>query len=163
VNRLALTLALLALSCGKDNELSGSAGELFSLEVSRVEILRNDEALQVTYFNNRGADLDVVARVSVALKGVELKTGTKIDLAGEYEPGHPRTTVAHAPGGEPVRLMPPVKRGDLVLSAGGNPGQQTRGDFSMVFDSVGGDLGGGRTLVGNFAGPARDAGFGPLP
>ena len=159
--RVAPLLLLGVLACGRDNELSGSAGELFSLEVSRTEILRNEEALQVTYLANRGVDLDVVARVTVALRDVQLAPGAKIDLAGEYTPGHLRCSVAHAPGGEPVRLFPPVKKGDLQLGAGGEPGQLTRGSFSVVFDAEGGDFGQGRTLVGNFAAVARDGGFGP--
>jgi hypothetical protein len=160
---LAASALAAGLGCGTEPALSGSAGELFSLQVAKVEVARNEEAFQLTYFNNRGADLDVVVRVSVALKDVEVKPGVAIPLGGEYEPGHPRTTVAHAPGGEPVRLFPPVKKGDLVISSGGNPGELTTGNFSMLFETQGGDLGGGRTLVGRFESVARDAGFGEVP
>ncbi len=67
--------------------------------------------------------------------------------------------------------MPPVQRGDFHLAGGGDPGQLTSGDFSLVFDdsplpdggSTPGDIGFGRTLVGNFSAVAIDAGFGPLP
>ncbi len=183
MKRLVFVLALAAAAvagCGPENTLGGSLSEVFPLDVSRIEVYRNEEALQVTYYRNRNVFLDVVARVSVALKqcdaGVDLdggavtscsyidpKPGTRIDLSGEYEPGHPRTTVAHAPGGEPVRLLPRVKRGDMNISAGGPPETVTRGNFSVLFEAEGGDLGFGRTLYGNFAGLAVDGGFGPLP
>ncbi len=156
---ILVAAALAFVACAGENSLSGSVGALFDLDVSRVEVLRNEEALQVTYFRNRAAEVDVVVRVTVALQDVELQPGARIRLEGEYEPGHLRTTVAHAPGGEAVRIFPPVRKGDLVLASGGNPGEATRGDFSMSFEDEGGDIGQGRTLVGNFAGLARDAGF----
>lgn len=159
---LAAALALLLAGCG-DNLLGGSVGELFPLDVSRVEVYRNDQALQVTYTFNRSVFLDVVVRLSVYVADQKVAPGGRIDLAGEYAPGHPRTVVAHAPGGEPVRLLPPVHKGDLHIFAGGDPGAVTRGDFSMVFENQGGDLGFGRTLTGGFAAQTVDAGFGPLP
>ncbi len=149
------------LACGTDNGLSGSVGELIPLAVSRVEVRRNEEAFQVTYFNNRGADVDVVARVAVALEGVDLVPGKKVPLDGEYAPGHLRTTVVHAPGGEASRRFPEVSRGDLVLHSGGAVGELTRGSFSMSFANEGGDLGQGRTLAGTFSAVALDGGFGP--
>ncbi|MFZ5468920.1 MAG: hypothetical protein ACOZIN_05720 [Myxococcota bacterium] len=153
----------LVFGCRGENSLYGSVDELFSLEVARVEIRRNHEAFQVSYFNNRGANLDVVARVAVSLQDVDFVPGTKIDLSGEYAPGHPRAAVIHEPGGEPARVFPRVKKGDLVLSSGGNPDELTRGDFSVLFEESGGDIGGGRTLGGSFSAIALDAGFGPLP
>lgn len=159
----ALLLGWALLGCGRDNQLSGSVGELFPLGVSRVEVQRNDEALVVSYFANRGVNLDLVIRLSLATRDLELLPGGRVDLAGEYAPGHQRTTVIHAPGGEPARALPPVKKGDLRLSAGGRPDELTRGDFSMLFESTGGDLGQGRTLSGTFAGIALDAGFDPPP
>jgi hypothetical protein len=56
-----------------------------------------------------------------------------------------------------------VKRGDITITQGGQVGTLTRGNFSMSFEAEGGDIGGGRTLVGSFAGTAADAGFGELP
>jgi hypothetical protein len=158
-----LCWCLCSWGCGPDNLLSGSLSEVFPLDVSRSEVARNDEAIQVTYYMNRGAAVDIVAKISVSLKGVTVKHGVPIQLAGEYEPGHPRCVVSHVPGGEGVRMLPRVKRGDFVISAGGAPGQATRGNFSMLFDAQGGDLGNGRTFSGNFSGQAADAGFGPLP
>ena len=151
-------LALLAPACASDNSLGGSVSELFPLDVSRVEVARNPEAVQVSYYSTRGEYIDIVVRVTVATQGVDLQPGRKIDLAGEYQPGHPRTTVIHLAWGEPVRNLPPVKSGDLVISSGGNPGEGTRGNFSMSFDQ-GGDLGAGRTLYGTFASTALDGGF----
>jgi len=151
-------LALLAPACASDNSLGGSVSELFPLDVSRVEVARNPEALQVSYYSTRGEYIDIVVRVTVATQGVDLQPGRKIDLAGEYQPGHQRTTVIHLAWGEPVRNLPPVKSGDLVVSSGGNPGDATRGNFSMSFDQ-GGDIGAGRTLYGTFASFALDGGF----
>ena len=158
-------LALLS-GCGADNQLGGSVGDLFSLEISRVEVYRNDQALQVTYYSNRGTFLDVVVRIAVSLQDIDPKPGITIKLNGEGEMGHQRTSVAHAPGGEPVRTFPNVKLGDMKLDLLGvgfpdGGGTASKGNFSMLFDNVGGDLGGGRTLNGNFS-TARtiDAGYG---
>lgn len=157
-----LTCGTLLWSCG-ETTLSGSLGELFPLDVSRVEVRRNDFALQVTYMRNRGVFLDVVARVAVSLEEVELTPGTRIPLEGRTTSGARRATVVHAPGGEPMRNLPDVEKGDLVVTEGGGIEEMTKGNFSMVFAQEGGDLGQGRTLVGSFAGVALDAGYGPLP
>jgi hypothetical protein len=124
-------LGLFAAGCTGDNTLGGSVSELFPLEVSRVEVRRNTEALQISYYNNRAQDIDLVARVTVDTTGIDLRPGNKIDLSGEYAPGHLRTSVIHLAWGEPVRNLPPVKNGDLTISSGGNPGDATRGNFSM--------------------------------
>ena len=152
----ALALAL-AGGCGGDNTLWGSVSELFSLQVSRVEILRNGVALHLRYYLNRATEVDLVARVTVATPGVVFDGGGRLKLEGEYAPGHPTTTAIHLAGGEPTRALPWVKKGDLVVSAGGEVGDLTRGNFSMSFAD--GDFGGGRTLYGNFSGVAKDAGF----
>ena len=150
--------------CGTESTLGGSVGELFPLSVSTVDVLRNDFAFQVTYYSNRGTFLDVVARVVVSTKDIDMKRGVKITLEGESEPGHQRTSVAHAPGGEAVRNFPNVRKGDMVISELGLEGQPSKGNFSMLFDSVGGDLGQGRTLTGSFnVTNTKDAGFGALP
>ncbi len=166
-------LPLLLLSaCALDNSLGGSVSELFPLDISGAEVARNHEAVQVTYFRNRGVFLDVVARVSVSLRveGVTEDGGVpyaafpgELEVTGEYQPGNPRCAVTHAPGGEPVRNLPRVARGDFIITSGGGVGEETVGNFSVLFDQEGGDLGGGRTLFGNFRGEMRDAGFGELP
>jgi len=156
--------AVLVTGCGPANLLGGSTSEVIALDVSRVEIRRNGEALQISYYRNRGVFLDMVIQVAVALKDVDVQPGVTIDLAGEYEPGHPRTTVIHAPGGEPVRVFPRVHRGDMHISSGGNPDEVTKGNFSMLFENEGGDLGFGRTLTGDFSAMTQDGGFGdPVP
>jgi hypothetical protein len=176
MSRLRLSALLLLAACLDDNTLSGSMSEVFPLEVSRVQIAKNDEGLQVTFLRNRNIYLDIVARLTVALEipdgglnGVDggnmrvLKPGVRMDLQGDYALGHPIATVVHQPGGEPVRLLPDVQRGDLYISTGGAVGEFTSGDFSMVFKDTGGDIGFGRTLEGKFSGLATDAGFGVLP
>jgi hypothetical protein len=159
----ALWLGLLLLSCMPDNGLSGSVSEVFPLDVSRTEIARNDEAIQITYLFNRGVFLDVVVRVSVLMRGVDFKHGRSISLVGADSTGELRCVVTHAPGGESVRDLPPISKGDLIIDEGGQPGETTRGNFSMSFQNSGGDVGFGRTLVGSFLGTASDAGFGELP
>jgi hypothetical protein len=161
---LAMAVAgVMLVSCGPENGLGGSLGAVFPLDISKVEIARNLEAMQITYYLNRGVFLDVVARVSVSLDGVDVQPGVTIPLGGETDGGVQRCVVTHAPGGEPVRVMPRVKRGDMVIRSGGEPGELTKGDFSMLFESEGGDLGQGRTLYGGFLAEATDAGFGELP
>jgi hypothetical protein len=175
--RLALLGALVVMalaSCGLDNSLGGSLGEVFPLDISKVEVAKNDEAMQITYLRNRGVFLDVVVRVSVSLAndgtsedgGVPtllLKPGARIDLGGDAPSGVERTAVTHAPGGEPVRTLPRIRKGDLVITRGGAIGEVTGGNFSMLFEQEGGDVGFGRTLTGTFSAVTLDAGFGELP
>lgn len=149
-----------ALACGADNSLGGSVSELFPLEVSQVQILRNGDAFQVSYYRNNGADVDLVARLSVGLAGTSFIPGKSVSLAGEYEPGHQRATVLHLASGEPVRTFPDVKQGDIKLTEGGKIGEETSGTFSLSFVQSG-DYGGGRSIHGNFFGKAADAGYGP--
>lgn len=168
-----LLAALLLCSC-LDNSLGGSLSENFPLDISGTELRRNEQALQVTYFRNRGVFLDVVARVSVSLQlngitedgGVPylaIEPGTGIEVVGDYADGHPRCVVTHAPGGEPVRNLPRIKRGDFTIVSGGGIGEVTAGNFSVLFEQEGGDLGFGRTLYGSFKGEMLDGGYGELP
>ena len=150
----------LCAGCMGANQLSGSADALFPLQVSWVDVRRNEEALQVSYLATRGPDVDLVARVTVVLADLAVKNGVPIRLEGDYQPGHARTTVIHQAAGEPVRVFAPVKAGELVLEQGGNPGEMTRGRFGMSF-VIGDGYGAGRTLDGTFAAVAADAGFGP--
>ena len=165
-------LAVGLSSCLLENSLGGSLGEVFPLDLSTVDVHQNDEALQVTYFRNRGVFLDVVVRVSISLQDegvsadggvptIELKPGKKLDLKGESQTGQLRCAVTHAPGGEPVRSLPRIKRGDLVITEGGKIGEKMKGNFSVLFEQEGGDVGFGRTLVGTFSTrESIDAGFG---
>ncbi len=169
-----LAVMLVCCACTPENTLGGSLGELVDLTVTEVIAFRNTEALQLTFTRNRGVFLDIVIRVSVSLQTeeadgslttLEPTKGTRIVLQGDWRRGSPRTTVAHAPGGEPTRLLPRVRSGDLVITTGGRPGVPISGSFSMRFEDSGGDLGFGRTLNSTFNTPAatRDAGFGELP
>jgi hypothetical protein len=168
---LPLALGLGLSSCLLPNSLGGSLGEVFPLDLSTVDVHQNLEALQVTYYRNRGVFLDVVVRVSISLQdegvapdgGVPtlvLKPGTKLDLKGESPTGELRCAITHAPGGEPVRSLPRIKRGDLVITEGGEIGKSIKGNFSVLFEQEGGDVGFGRTLVGTFSSKESiDAGF----
>jgi hypothetical protein len=157
-----LLAAVGLLGCGGPNSLSGSVEELFSLEVSRVEVLRNAEALQVSYYRNNGLDVDLVARLSVATEGLELKPGSKVNLSGTTDSGVARATVVHLAAGEPARVFAAVDKGDLELDEGGGIDQPTRGNFSLSFKR-GDEYGAGRSLEGRFSSTAMDAGFGPEP
>ncbi|GHG68878.1 hypothetical protein [Comamonas sp. JC664] len=150
-------------ACGlADNTLAGSVSELFPLDVSRVEALRNAEAFQVSYYRNNDLDVDLVVRLTVSTEGLELRPGAKVDLAGTTPSGQARATVVHLGAGEPARVFAPVQKGDLQLESGGNPGEPTRGNFSMSF--VRGDgYGAGRNLEGAFSIVTQDASFGPEP
>jgi len=149
-----------ALGCGGGNSLSGSASELFALDVSRVTCLRNAEAFQVNYFGNRGRDVDLVASLTVRLDGVELRAGKSVALQGEAAPGHARATVIHQAAAEPVRVFANVKDGDLELDEGGVAGTVSQGNFSLSFQD-GSGYGAGRTLEGDFEAETLDGGFGP--
>jgi hypothetical protein len=169
---VAAVLMLCTSSCLLDNSLGGSLSEVFPLDLSRVEVHQNPEALQITYFRNRGVFLDVVVRLSVSLQGegvaadggvptIVLAPDTRLVLQGESPTGQLKCAVSHAPGGEPVRSLPRVKNGDLVITEGGQIGQPIKGNFSMRFEQEGGDVGFGRTLFGRFSsGESMDAGFG---
>ena len=158
---LALTASALlvaGIACSGDNSLGGSMSEVFPLEVSFVNILRNDQAFQVSYYNNNGNDVDLVAQITVSLDGWNFKSGTDYLLQGDDDAGF-RTSVLHLAAGSPPQPLPEVSLGDLQMDTGGNVGQYTEGNFSMSFVADGG-FGGGRTLYGNFSGQAQDAGFG---
>ncbi|MCP3138982.1 hypothetical protein [Pyxidicoccus xibeiensis] len=160
----ALTFGAGLTACGlEDNTLEGSVSELFPLgDISRVEVLRNSEALQVSYFRNNELDVDLVARLTVSTEGLDLRPGAKVDLAGTTPSGQARASVVHLNAGEPARVFAPVENGDLQLEEGGNPGEKTRGDFSMSFRK-GDGFGAGRSLEGAFNAVAVDASFGPEP
>lgn len=159
----ALALVVTCMGCASENGLGGSVSDLFSLAVAHVTVLRNDEAIQVNYYANNGADIDLVARVTVAIAGYELKPGISIPMQGEYAPGQARTNVAHAAAGEPVRVLAPVKRGVFELHRGGEIDQDTAGSFDMLFDPQSDEFGASRDLTGTFRATALDAGFGPIP
>jgi hypothetical protein len=160
VAALAASAALLAgIGCNSDNSLGGSMSEVFPLDVSFVDILRNDQAFQISYYNNNGNNVDLVAQVTVSLDGLPFQGRKDFPLQGEDDAGGQRTTVLHLAAGSPPQPLPEVSLGDLQLDTGGNIGQNTQGNFSMSFVADGG-YGGGRTLYGNFSGQAQDAGFG---
>jgi hypothetical protein len=160
--RRLLFAALLLLSCGGTNTLGGSVEDLFPLDVSNVEIRRNEQALQISYFANRNdGNLDLVARIIVDTVGQNVTPDSTIRLEGDYAAGHARTTVVHLAAGEPERVLPEVDRGDLHIDQGGPIGEVMSGDFSMSFQQ--GDYGGGRNLYGNFKSVVLDGGFGPDP
>ena len=54
----------------------------------------------------------------------------------------------------------------IAYGINSHPGYQqgSRGNFSILFaDDGSGDIGSGRTLVGTFVAPTKDAGYGALP
>jgi hypothetical protein len=157
---VAASAALLAgFGCMGDNSLGGSMSEVFPLDVSFVDILRNQQAFQVNYYANNGNDVDLVAQVTLSLDGLNFQPGVDVPLQGLDADGGQRTTVLHLAAGSPPEPLPEVSLGDLQLNSGGDVGESTQGNFSMSFVADGG-FGGGRTLYGNFSGVAQDAGYG---
>jgi len=162
LRRIAAALAAVALvlGCGAgDNSLSGSLGEVFSLDVSTVHVLRNDEAFAVSYEANNGQSIDLVLRFTLALDGVNISPGRTVDLRGMTDGGVVRATFIHQAAGEPTRVLPAVSVGEFSLDEGGNPGQVTSGSFNVSFVNDG-SYGSGRGVSGRFHGTALDAGFG---
>ena len=74
--------------------------EVFPLQVSFVDILRNDQAFQVSYYNNNGNDVDLVARIVVSLDGWNFQPGKDYVLQGDDDAGA-RTSVLHLAAGSP--------------------------------------------------------------
>jgi len=149
-----------SLACGKgDNSLDGSLSEVFDLDVSTVHVLRNDDALVVSYEHNAGRDIDLVLRFTLALDQLSLQTGRAMNLAGSTDGGILRATFLHNAAGEPARVLPDVSIGEFTLDTGGNPGDDTRGSFSASFVSDG-SYGSGRAVSGNFHAIALDGGYG---
>jgi hypothetical protein len=147
---LVLLGSLMLGGCNGGPNLQGSLSQYFSLTFNSQDIIRNAQAIEITYYNRTPTRIDVVARLTVILSGIDLGKSHTIDLSGEYAPGHPRAVVTHAVGGEPPRTLPPVSEGVLNLDSGGLPGQQTNGSFDVTF-GTGGDFGSGHTLNGSFS------------
>ena len=149
-----------SLACGKgDNSLDGSLSEVFDLDVSTVHVLRNDDALVVSYEHNAGRDIDLVLRFTLALDQLALQKGRTINIAGSTDGGTLRATFLHNAAGEPARVLPDVSIGEFTLDTGGNPGDDTRGSFSASFVSDG-SYGSGRAVTGRFHATALDGGYG---
>jgi len=149
-----------SLACGKgDNSLDGSLSEVFDLDVSTVHVLRNDDALVVSYEHNAGRDIDLVLRFTLALDQLALQKGRTINIAGSTDGGTLRATFLHNAAGEPARVLPDVSIGEFTLDTGGNPGDDTRGNFSASFVADG-SYGSGRAVTGTFHATALDGGYG---
>ena len=148
------------LACGQgENSLTGSLSEVFDLDVSTVHVLRNDQALVVSYEHNAGRDIDLVLRFTLSLDELALQTGRTVKLDGYTDGGSLRATFLHNAAGEPARVIADVSIGEFTLDKGGNPGEDTSGNFSASFVSDG-SYGSGRAVSGRFRGTALDAGYG---
>ena len=158
---LLVAAAIVAsLACGKgENSLDGSLSEVFDLDVSTVHVLRNDDALVVSYEHNAGRDIDLVLRFTIALDQLALQNGRTINIAGSTDGGTLRATFLHNAAGEPARVLPDVSIGEFTLDRGGNPGDDTKGSFSASFVSDG-SYGSGRAVSGSFHAIALDGGYG---
>ena len=157
---LAALGVLASLACGQgDNSLTGSLSEVFDLDVSTVHVIRNDEALVVSYEHNAGRDIDLVLRFTLALDQLPMKTGKSVKLDGFTDGGILRATFLHNAAGEPARVLPDVSIGEFTLDKGGNPGDDTSGSFSASFVSDG-TYGSGRAVSGRFHATALDGGYG---
>ena len=165
MNRLAwvvLTCAAVAaaVACGKGtNSLDGSLSEVFPLDVSTAHVIRNDEALVVSFEANRGRDIDLVLRFTLALDQLPLATGKTVRISGTTDGGILRASFLHNAAGEPARVLPPVAVGQFILDRGGNPGDDTSGSFDVSFVTDG-SYGSGRGVSGTFRAVALDGGYG---
>jgi hypothetical protein len=149
-----------SLACGQgDNSLTGSLSEVFDLDVSTVHVLRNDDALVVSYEHNAGRDIDLVLRFTLALDQLPVQTGRALKIDGYTDGGTLRATFLHNAAGEPARVLPDVSIGEFTLDKGGNPGDDTSGSFSASFVSDG-TYGSGRAVSGRFHATALDGGYG---
>ena len=102
---LAAAAIAASLACGKgENSLDGSLSEVFDLEVSTVHVLRNYDALVVSYEHNSGRDIDLVLRFTLALDQLDLQTGRTTNIAGYTDGGTLRATFLHNAAGEPARI-----------------------------------------------------------
>lgn len=157
---LAALGVVVSLACGQgDNSLSGSLSEVFDLDVSTVHVIRNDEALVVSYEHNAGRDIDLVLRFTLALDQLPVQTGKSVKLDGFTDGGTLRATFLHNAAGEPARVLPDVSIGEFTLDKGGDPGDDTSGSFSASFVSDG-TYGSGRAVSGRFHATALDGGYG---
>ena len=149
-----------SLACGQgDNSLTGSLSEVFDLDVSTVHVIRNDQALVVSYEHNAGRDIDLVLRFTLALDQLSVQNGKSVKLDGFTDGGTLRATFLHNAAGEPARVLPDVSIGEFTLDKGGNPGDDTSGRFSASFVSDG-TYGSGRAVSGRFHATALDGGYG---
>jgi len=160
---LAAAAVAAGVACGQGpNSLDGSLSEVFNLDVSRVHVIRNDDALVVSYEANNGRDIDLVLRFTLALDQLPLQKGRRLNIAGFTDGGTLRATFLHNAAGEPARVLPPVSVGQFILDKGGNPGDDTSGSFSASFVTDG-TYGSGRAVSGTFDGVALDGGYGDWP
>lgn len=149
-----------AVACGGgSNSLGGSLSEVFSLDVSSAHVIRNDQALVVSYEANRGRDIDLVLRFTLALDQLPLQHGRSVPIAGTTDGGVLRATFLHNAAGEPARVLPPVSVGRFTLESGGDPGEDTSGSFDVSFVTDG-SYGSGRGVSGHFRAVALDGGYG---
>ncbi len=147
-----LAAVLLPIAGCQDDALSGSISEALDLSFSSMQVLMSDKALQIDYLRSEGQE--VVIRLTVVTDGVDLSK--TVQLGGEYATGHPRTSLSRAVDGEPVMVLPPVAKGTLDLGQVPQVGKSVSGSFGLSFGQ-GGDIGGGRTLSGQFSGTVQGA------
>ncbi|MGZ6028378.1 MAG: hypothetical protein ACXWK5_03075, partial [Myxococcaceae bacterium] len=99
---MALTSVVVAaaVACGGgSNSLGGSLSEVFPLDVSTAHVLRNDQALVVSYEANRGRDIDLVLRFTLALDQLPLQRGRTVKISGTTDAGILRATFLHNAAG----------------------------------------------------------------
>lgn len=157
---LTSAMVVAAVACGGgSNSLGGSLSEVFPLDVSSAHVIRNDQALVVSYEANRGRDIDLVLRFTLALDQLQLDRGRTVRISGTTDAGILRAAFLHNAAGEPARVLPPVSVGQFTLDTGGNPGDDTSGSFDVSFVADG-SYGSGRGVSGHFRATALDGGYG---
>lgn len=138
--------------CGEDEQassLSGSIGELRSLDFDRVEVRifrpaagQPHDQLQIQYVREGGGKPAVL---TVDITGLSLQSGLTLDLVEALPAGGTRGIYYYTTAGGSSE-HPPLERGSLTLEQWGAPGDAVSGRFFLVFLEES-----GRNLKGTFA------------
>ncbi len=142
-------LAVLAGCGGEEYGLSGSLLEVLDVTHERVELQLTDQNLSLRFLRPRGTGEDIVLKVSVITTGLAIEPGAEIDLASPAPAGGQRAKVTRHVFEDPVKELPDLQRGKLLLSADPFTRDTVTGTMSATFVQ-GHQVGAGRAVYGSF-------------